>query len=93
MLGNLTSKYLVIETVEGLKLCADAFTKEGMHINTHALSAVVEAPLIDLYYNTRHKLPDVFGECPINEICGGGFLAHRYSKEGDSIIRLSTAVI
>lgn len=87
MLGNHTSNYLIIETdgsietVDGLKSCGNGFTKEGIHIETHELVDAVQAPLIRLYHESHVKLPDVCQRCPISEICGGGFLAHRYGAE------------
>ncbi|MCF0064394.1 hypothetical protein MUK70_25600 [Dyadobacter chenwenxiniae] len=87
MLGNHTSNYLIIETdgsietVDGLKSCGDGFTKEGIHIQTHQLKEAIQAPLIRLYHESHVNLPDVCQRCPINEICGGGFLAHRYGQE------------
>lgn len=87
MLGNHTSNYLIIETdgsietVDGLKSCGDGFTKEGIHIENHELIDAIQAPLIQLYHESHVKLPDMCRKCPISEICGGGFLAHRYSHE------------
>ena len=87
MLGNHTSNYLIIETdgsietVDGLKSCGDGFTKEGIHIETHQLEEAIHAPLIKLYHESHVKLPDVCRRCAISEICGGGFLAHRYGQE------------
>lgn len=87
MLGNHTSNYLIIETdgsietVDGLKSCGDGFTKEGIHLETHELADAIQAPLIQLYHESHVKLPDMCQKCPISEICGGGFLAHRYKAE------------
>ncbi|WP_158269098.1 radical SAM protein [Kordia periserrulae] len=85
--GNTENSVLLIETDGGiesigaLKLCGNGFTKQGANINTHTFAQALETSLAKLYHQAHLMLPKKCTACPINEVCGGGHIAHRYSKE------------
>lgn len=87
MLGTATNDYLVIETdgsieaVDALKICGNGFTKEGLDIKKHSFEEALGASLVQLYHKAHQKLPEKCQQCSIVEICGGGFLPHRFSTE------------
>lgn len=87
MLGTATNDYLVIETdgsieaVDALKICGNGFTKEGLDIKKHSFEDALGASLVQLYHKAHQKLPEKCQQCSIVEICGGGFLPHRFSSE------------
>jgi uncharacterized protein len=70
-----------IEPIDSLKICGDSFTKSDLNIMTHTINEALQNDLIGLFYNYRNTVPDQCSHCAVRNICGGGFLAHRYSKE------------
>lgn len=106
-LGVSENNVLVLETnggleaVDVLKVCGDSFTKNGININTHEIDDASKSDLIDVYYNSGKYLPKKCLACPVQEICGGGYLPHRYSSENgfnnptiycDDLLRLITHI-
>lgn len=70
-----------LEAVDVLKLCGDSFTKNDINVNSHQIEQISKSPLIEIYYNSGKYLPKKCLACPIQEICGGGYLPHRYSSK------------
>lgn len=70
-----------IEAVDSLKACGHGFTKTGLNIVKNDLDDIEATSLGQLYFNEfTTKLSSQCQQCPLNEICGGGRLVHRYSK-------------
>lgn len=86
-LGVAENNVLVLETdggleaVDVLKMCGDSFTKNNLNINSNAIDEIASSDLIDVYYNSGKYLPEKCLACPVGDICGGGYLPHRYSAE------------
>jgi len=86
-LGNKNNEVLVVETdgtmeaVDGLKSCGNGFTKTGANVNSHSINQALDTPLAKLYHYSHKHLCKKCKLCPINETCGGGDLANRYSSE------------
>jgi uncharacterized protein len=86
-LGNLDNGLLVIETdggieaVDVLKICGEGFTKNSKNVATHNFDEVIDEGLIDLYYFSHTKLCGQCQACEVKDICGGGYLPHRYSSK------------
>lgn len=86
-LGHQENHVLVIETdgsiepVDVLKICGDGFTKQGMNITRNSIEDAFRKELIQLYYLSHLDLHPKCQSCPIKEICGGGYLPHRYSPD------------
>lgn len=84
-MGNKNNEVLVIETdgtmeaVDGLKSCGDGFTKTGANVSSFSINQALDTPLAKLYHYSHKYLCKECKLCPINEICGGGDLANRYS--------------
>jgi uncharacterized protein len=71
-----------IETVDPLKICGNKFTKTKLNILEHELSRIYEeVELARLYYNAHVNVCNTCHNCPIESVCGGGYLGHRYSLE------------
>ncbi|GAB4033915.1 radical SAM protein [Spirosoma jeollabukense] len=83
-IGRIRALFLVIETdgsieaEDSLKVCQPRITKEGMHLRTHSLESALAAPLIAQCAESHRTLPTACRRCPVREVCGGGFLVHRY---------------
>lgn len=70
-----------LEAVDVLKACGESFTKNGININTHEIDEITKSELIDVYYNSGKYLCKKCLACPVQDICGGGYLPHRYSSD------------
>ncbi|RAJ27220.1 radical SAM protein [Pedobacter cryoconitis] len=87
LLGDHESELLVIETdggieaVDYLKSCGHAFTKAGANVLTNDFEEAMDTDLAKLYHFGHTKLCTKCLSCPVKEVCGGGNLASRYSKE------------
>ncbi len=86
-LGQLNNEVLVIETngdieaVDGLKVCGHGFTKAGANVQTYSFSDAMQTKLARLYHLSHMLLPRKCMSCPVQEVCGGGTIPHRYSKD------------
>lgn len=86
-LGNSTNDVLVIETdggieaVDTLKTCGDGFTKEGANLHNCSFDEALQTDLARMYHYSHKKLCKQCLACPINEVCGAGYIPHRYSSK------------
>lgn len=87
MMGSGNNEVLVIETngdiesVDVLKICGQAFTKNSANVNTTSIDEALTTPLASLYNLSHINLPVKCINCPVNSICGGGYLPHRFSTK------------
>lgn len=70
-----------IETVDALKVCGNGFTKEGLNVLHDELDKAVDTKLAKMYFLSKKQLCQKCMVCPVKDVCGGGFIPHRYSKE------------
>jgi uncharacterized protein len=106
-LGTHENNILVLETnggleaVDALKSCGDSFTKNEININTHEIEEISKSKLMEVYYNSGKYLPKKCLACPVQDICGGGYLPHRYSSKNgfnnpsiycDDLLRIITHI-
>lgn len=86
-LGTSNNNVLVIETdggiepVDSLKICGEGFTKMNANVSTNYFSEALSSPLSKMYLLSKKKIHKQCTICPLKQICGGGFLPHRYSKK------------
>ncbi|GAB4022748.1 radical SAM protein [Spirosoma koreense] len=80
------NEFIVVETDGGiepsdmLKICGPNFTKTDANVCTHDLVDALSHELMALHRNSHQQLSSTCQKCPIVAVCGGGFLAHRYSQ-------------
>ena len=83
-LGAARNELLVIETDGGieplgiLNICAPGFTKVGANVATHALDDALATELARAYQLSGSRLCATCASCPVGDVCGGGYLPHRY---------------
>jgi uncharacterized protein len=71
-----------IETVDTLKICGNGFTKTNFNVLDSELSTIYKnSELARLYYYAHDNLCKKCSDCPIEPVCGGGYLGHRFSNE------------
>jgi uncharacterized protein len=69
-----------IEPVDSLKACGDGFTAMGLNITRDPIEAVYDQPLFQAAIAGQDGLCDQCKVCALHDICGGGYLPHRYSR-------------
>ena len=73
-----------IETTDSLKICGDGFTKTKLNVENNEFDEIYKSSnLAKQYYNGHDDLCTTCKNCFLEEICGGGFIGHRYSKENE----------
>jgi uncharacterized protein len=86
IIGTQNNELLIVETDGGiesadvLRICENGITKEGINIKDAELDAAFDNRMVQLYYSANKNLCSTCKQCPVNEICGGGYLPHRYKK-------------
>ena len=70
-----------IEAVDVLKICGDGFTKNGLNILTNEMDEAFNSELINKFVYANERLPEKCSKCSLSDICGGGYLPHRFSSE------------
>lgn len=88
-IGGRPNDVLVIETdggiepVDVLKSCGHGFTKLGLNVLRNEIDDVFESELARMYQAGFGALCDTCKRCPVVDVCGGGYMPHRYrSKNG-----------
>lgn len=70
-----------IEPVDVLKACKHGMTKTSFNVHTHEIEDCFSDPMIGLYYRGGDGACADCKKCAIFDICGGGYLPHRYSEK------------
>jgi uncharacterized protein len=70
-----------IEPIDVLKICGDGFTKLGLSVHTNEIRDAYSARLVQLYHAGVAESCDTCKSCPIVNVCGGGYLPHRYRRD------------
>jgi uncharacterized protein len=84
--GNPLMSYLIIDTdgaieaLDALRVCAPAMSQSGLNVLEDDLFDLHRAsPLVQKAVTEGFALPTGCRACPERDICGGGYLPHRYS--------------
>jgi uncharacterized protein len=70
-----------IEPQDSLKACGENFTKTNLNITSHTLRDSLNQPLINFCHQSQHILCEQCKKCSVVEVCRGGYITHRFSKE------------
>lgn len=70
-----------IEPQDSLKACGENFTKTYFNIASHSLIDSLNQPLINYCLESQYILSEQCKNCSVVEICRGGYITHRFSKE------------
>ncbi len=86
IVGTQNNELLIIETDGGiesadvLRICGNGITKEGLNILEEEIDSAFNSKMVKLYYSANKNVCSTCAGCPVNEICGGGYLPHRFKK-------------
>lgn len=84
--GKRRNEFIVIETdgsieaIGALKSCGENFTKAGVNILSASLDEALQTDLAQIYHLSHEKLCSQCLNCPVGEVCGGGYLPHRFGR-------------
>lgn len=70
-----------IDGVDALKSAYDGATKLGFNVLSHSFDDVAEHAAVRSRQLGAEGLPIVCKSCDLQQVCGGGYLPHRYSDE------------
>lgn len=69
-----------IEPVDTLKICGNDFTKTKLNIFDNELNDIYDVnEIAKKYYFGHDNLCNKCQDCALEEVCGSGYIAHRYS--------------
>lgn len=87
LMGRKTNGVLVIETdgsieiVDSIRACYEGITRNDLSVHTNEIMDLFDERVFGIYYNAHDQVCEKCLNCPVYDICGGGFLGHRYSIE------------
>lgn len=63
-------------------ICGNRLIQQKITVQTNSLTDIFNEPIYQLYHDSHkeHSLSNKCRNCCIKNICGGGMLAHRFSK-------------
>jgi uncharacterized protein len=70
-----------IEPTDAFKCCENGITKIGYNIVNHELEQAQMLPMVKILQGGAKKLCSKCTACELIDICGGGYMPHRYSAE------------
>ncbi|KZS42831.1 hypothetical protein AWE51_15800 [Aquimarina aggregata] len=70
-----------IEVVDSLRACFEGITRNEINVHKNNLEDLFEDKTFQIYYRAHDNVAEQCLNCPVFDICGGGFLGHRYSNE------------
>jgi uncharacterized protein len=86
-IGALSNGVIIVETdgtyhgLDVLKTAYHGATKTGMSLASHPIEALESLPLVTALSKKLFSAPQKCLDCRLFNICGGGYLPHRYSSE------------
>jgi len=85
--SNPLMSYVVIETdgsieaLDALRVCEENIASSGLNVVTHGLDDLhLGRPLLPRAIHEGFALTDVCQRCAERDLCGGGYLPHRYAR-------------
>jgi uncharacterized protein len=69
-----------IQASDALKACADGLVSLGLFISSNSFDEALTHPLIRLGNHSSSQLSLTCRRCDAREVCGGGYLPHRFSS-------------
>ena len=67
--------------MDSLRACFEGITRNEINIHSNDLEDLFENDTFQVYYRAHDNVCEQCLNCPVYDICGGGFLGHRYSNE------------
>lgn len=69
------------EPLDVLRTCKNGLTLTTINVLTDDVERIWDVPLYRIALHNQELLPPVCKSCPFRNVCGGGYIPHRYSRE------------
>lgn len=69
------------EPLDSLRICGDGMTRTGLNAREDDVEQLWGVPLYQVALRNQELLPQQCRGCAFREVCGGGYLPHRYRKD------------
>lgn len=85
--GRRTNGVVVIETnggvevVDSLRACYEGITRNDLNVQKNKIEELFADDVFEVYYNSHDMVCEQCLNCPVYDLCGGGFLGNRYSND------------
>lgn len=70
-----------LEPLDSFRACADGLTGLGLDIRRDPVAALYDHWLYQAAIAGQGGLCEVCSACPLHDVCGGGYLPHRYRRD------------
>jgi uncharacterized protein len=70
-----------IEPTDAFKCCEDGITKLGLNVRTNEFDDMYRFSMVDVLQRGAPRLCETCQACPVRDVCGGGYMPHRYRRE------------
>lgn len=70
-----------IEPTDAFKCCEDGITKLGLNVLRDEFDSLYDYRMVWTLQHGGAALCSTCQVCPVREVCGGGYMPHRYSRE------------
>jgi uncharacterized protein len=70
-----------LEPLDVLRTCANGYTNQNLNVLTHTIDDLRNTDVFKLGLFNQDDLPATCIDCHAYDICGGGYLPHRFSRE------------
>jgi uncharacterized protein len=69
-----------IEVTDSLRACYEGITKNNYNVHTNCIEDLFDDEIFEVYYDAHDMVAEQCLNCPVFELCGGGFLGNRYAN-------------
>lgn len=70
-----------LEPLDSFRACADGLTGLGLNIRSDPVAALYDHWLYQVAVAGQDGLCEICTACPLHDVCGAGYLPHRFSRE------------
>ncbi|WDF57309.1 radical SAM protein [Mucilaginibacter sp. KACC 22063] len=69
-----------IEVTDSLRACYEGITRNGYNVHHNEIDDLFTEDIFKIYYNSHDLVAEQCLNCPMLDICGGGFLGNRFAN-------------
>ena len=69
-----------IQGTDALKACEEGMVDLGLFVETNSFDEALQNPIVQLANHSSAQLSQTCQGCEVREVCGGGYLPHRYRR-------------
>ncbi len=69
-----------IEVTDSLRACYEGITRNNYNVHANEIDDLFKDQIFEVYYNAHDLVAEQCLNCPVYDICGGGFLGNRFAN-------------